>query len=193
MLAFNEAISKVGLVEIPLKWCKYTWTNKQQDPLLERLDWFFYSNAWVTSLPNTWAYGLSRDTSDQTPCLISAATNVPKSNVFRFENFWLEHHQFPDVLRHGWSLPIPQSDKEKRSVQNLKTWEEFSRLGKVSFLTSPKQFRIVKTLFFSWMFLRNTVTSYWKNGTSETWSPSNSKTFSTYKKITGNREEPLNG
>jgi hypothetical protein len=120
MLAFNEAISRVGLVEIPLKGCKYTWTNKQQDPLLERLDWFFYSNAWITSLPNTWAYGLSRDTSDQTPCLISAATNVPKSNVFRFENFWLEHHQFRDVFQHGWSLPVPQSDKAKKISAKFK-------------------------------------------------------------------------
>jgi hypothetical protein len=114
MLAFNEAISRVGLVEIPLKGCKYTWTNKQQDPLLERLDWFFCSNAWITFLPNAWASGLSRDTSDHTPCLTSAATNVPKPNVFRFENFWLEHHQFRDVFQHGWSLPVPQSDKAKK-------------------------------------------------------------------------------
>jgi hypothetical protein len=41
MFAFNEAISSLSMVEIPLKGCKYTWTNKKQDPLLERLDWFF--------------------------------------------------------------------------------------------------------------------------------------------------------
>jgi hypothetical protein len=42
MLLFNEAISNLGLVELPLKGRKYTWSNMQKTPLLERLDWFFY-------------------------------------------------------------------------------------------------------------------------------------------------------
>lgn len=37
ILAFNEAIRRLRLVEIPLKGCKYTWTYKQQNPLLEKL------------------------------------------------------------------------------------------------------------------------------------------------------------
>lgn len=37
MLLFNSAISALGLVEIPLHGRKYTWTNKQQPPLLEDL------------------------------------------------------------------------------------------------------------------------------------------------------------
>lgn len=43
MMLFNGAISALGLVEIPLHGRKLTWTNKQQPPLLERLDWFFSS------------------------------------------------------------------------------------------------------------------------------------------------------
>jgi exonuclease III len=35
---FNEAISSLGLVELPLKGKRFTWTNKQHPPLLERLD-----------------------------------------------------------------------------------------------------------------------------------------------------------
>jgi hypothetical protein len=84
MFAFNSAISKLSLMELPLKGCKFTWTNKQEDPLLERLDWFFCSNAWMDSFPNSWATGLSRDISDHTPCLISATTRVPKPHIFRF-------------------------------------------------------------------------------------------------------------
>lgn len=38
MLMFNEAISDLGLVELPLRGQRFTWTNKQQPPLLERLD-----------------------------------------------------------------------------------------------------------------------------------------------------------
>ena len=42
MLLFNEAISSLGIVELPLQGKRFTWSNKQHPPLLERLDWFFY-------------------------------------------------------------------------------------------------------------------------------------------------------
>jgi len=40
LLFFNEAISSLGLLEIPLLGKQFTWSNKQQPPLLERIDWF---------------------------------------------------------------------------------------------------------------------------------------------------------
>jgi hypothetical protein len=41
MLSFNAAISNQHLEELKLSENKFTWTNKQSSPLLERLDWFF--------------------------------------------------------------------------------------------------------------------------------------------------------
>lgn len=38
MLLFNNAISSLGLVELPLKGRRFTWSNKQCPPLLECLD-----------------------------------------------------------------------------------------------------------------------------------------------------------
>lgn len=38
MLMFNNALSALGVVEIPLRGRKFTWINKQQPPLLVRLD-----------------------------------------------------------------------------------------------------------------------------------------------------------
>ena len=38
MFLFNEAINKLGLTELPLHGSQFTWTNKQFEPLLERLD-----------------------------------------------------------------------------------------------------------------------------------------------------------
>jgi hypothetical protein len=131
MFAFNEAISNLGLVDVPLKGCKFTWSNKQQDPLLERLHWFFSSNSWFSAFPNTWASALSRDTSDHTPCLISAATKVPNPSVFRFENYWLEHHQFLDVLQHAWNLPVNQTDKAKRTNAKFKNLRRILKAWKV--------------------------------------------------------------
>jgi hypothetical protein len=37
MYLFNEAISALGLIELPMKGRRFTWTNKQLSPLLERL------------------------------------------------------------------------------------------------------------------------------------------------------------
>lgn len=47
MFLFNETISSLGLLEIPLLGRQFTWTNKQEEPLLERLDWFFTSANWT--------------------------------------------------------------------------------------------------------------------------------------------------
>ena len=60
MLLFNEAISNLGLVELPLKGRQYSWSNMQENPLLEKLDWFFTSAAWMTSFPDTTALPLAR-------------------------------------------------------------------------------------------------------------------------------------
>jgi hypothetical protein len=77
MLMFNAAISTLGLVEIPLKGQRFTWSNKQHPPLLERLDWFFTSPSWTISYPNTNAFTLTMETSDHVPCLINISTVIP--------------------------------------------------------------------------------------------------------------------
>jgi hypothetical protein len=38
MLIFNEAISNLGLIELPMEGRIFTWSNMQNDPLLEKLD-----------------------------------------------------------------------------------------------------------------------------------------------------------
>jgi hypothetical protein len=41
MLVFDAAISNLRLEELKLSGNRYTWSNMQDNPLLERLDWFF--------------------------------------------------------------------------------------------------------------------------------------------------------
>ena len=64
MFLFNEAISSLGLIEIPLCGRRFTWTNKQTEPLLERFDWFFSLASWTLKYPNTTAKSLTMVTSD---------------------------------------------------------------------------------------------------------------------------------
>lgn len=47
MLDFNLAISHLSVQEIPLHGHSYTWSNKQQHPLLEKRDWCFVFQEWI--------------------------------------------------------------------------------------------------------------------------------------------------
>jgi hypothetical protein len=53
MLAINAAISNIRLEELKLSGNRYTWFNMQDNPLLERLDWFFASIFWMTNYPGS--------------------------------------------------------------------------------------------------------------------------------------------
>jgi endonuclease/exonuclease/phosphatase family metal-dependent hydrolase len=91
MYLFNEAISALGLVELPLKGRRFTWSNKQLNPLLDRLDWFFTSVSWKVAYPNSFASTLVMETSDHAPCVITISTDIPKRSSFKFKSFWMEH------------------------------------------------------------------------------------------------------
>ena len=50
----------------------FTWSNMQQDPLLEQLDWFFTSINWTRYYPNTLVLPLAKIASDHIPALLQA-------------------------------------------------------------------------------------------------------------------------
>jgi hypothetical protein len=43
MLLFNDLIQHLDLVDIPFMGRHFTWSNMQEDPLIEKLDWVFTS------------------------------------------------------------------------------------------------------------------------------------------------------
>ena len=53
VMIFNKVISNLGLLEIPLKGRKFTWSNMQDEHLLEQIDWVFTSVKWISEFPNT--------------------------------------------------------------------------------------------------------------------------------------------
>jgi hypothetical protein len=97
--AFNDTINSMELLELPLTGNHYTWSNKRAVPTLARLDRVFHNNALGRVFPSCSLQSLPRPTSDHTPLLASLSTDIPKSNIFRFENAWLLNNSFlPDVL-----------------------------------------------------------------------------------------------
>ena len=129
MFLFNEALSTLGVVELPLYGRQFTWTNKQASSLLERLVWFFTSQSWSNTYPSSSVSTLAMATSNHVPCLISINTPILRGKVFRFENYLMEHKHFMDIVHHGWSLPTSQTDaakiirtKFKNQRRVIKTW-----------------------------------------------------------------------
>lgn len=68
--------------------------------------------------------------SDHTPCIVTIVTTIPKSKIFRFENFWLLSEQFPEILASCWATSTHQLDcaksltaKFKLLMKKLKEWQ----------------------------------------------------------------------
>jgi hypothetical protein len=117
---FNEIISNLGLQEIPLKGRKYTWSNMQDDPLLEQINWCFTSTNWISQYPNTLWLPLSKPTSDHIPCMVQIDTLIPKAEVFRFENFWVEQPDFFEVVQSTWNSEVRATNSVTRLTAKLK-------------------------------------------------------------------------
>jgi hypothetical protein len=114
MISFDEAISNLGLVELPLKGRKFTWSNMQQVPLLEKLDWFFTSSSWTINFPSTFVFPLVKPTSDHLPCVVAIGTIIPRAKLFRFENYWLQHSSFKEIVENAWNIPVGYTCSAKR-------------------------------------------------------------------------------
>lgn len=139
IFTFNEIISNLALLEIPIKGRQFTWSNMQEQPLLEQLDWFFSSVEWISVFPNTMVKPLAKPISDHVPCVLSVDTAIPRCNLFRFESFWTEHPGFLEVVQNSWRKPVKStssatsiSAKLKRLRYALKKWSR--SISKLSLL-----------------------------------------------------------
>lgn len=130
ILFFNEVISNVGLVELPIKGWAFTWSNMQENPLVQQLVWFFTSTSWTISYPHTMVTALSRYIWDHAPCMVSIETSVPKYTIFRFENYWIEMPNFHQVVCQYRNLPMDVTNpavalsRELKNLRGLKRWSK---------------------------------------------------------------------
>jgi hypothetical protein len=129
---FNEIISYLGLIELPIKGRSFTWSNMQTDPVLVQLDWFFTSTAWTLQFPHTMVKPLARPTSDHVPCVVSIGTSIPKAQVFRFENHWVRLPGFLDVVKTIWDINCP-GDAAKCLSAKLKLLRQGLKNGVLDF------------------------------------------------------------
>jgi hypothetical protein len=120
IMTFNQIISNLGLQKIPLKGRNYTWSNMQEQPLFEQLDWCFTSANWILDYPNTLMLPLARTTSDHTPCVVQIRTSIPKAQIFRFQNFWVDQPGFTEVVQMVWNLEVRANNSVSRVSAKFK-------------------------------------------------------------------------
>lgn len=92
----------------------------QERPLLEKLDSFFSSASWMTYFPTPNAIPRAKSISNHLACVIQIGTGIPKARDLRFENFWLQHASFNEVVQNGWAIPMGSEDFVKTLIAKVK-------------------------------------------------------------------------
>jgi endonuclease/exonuclease/phosphatase family metal-dependent hydrolase len=67
---FNEFIGSYQLRELKRSGLRYTWTNKQNIPIMVNLDRVMFSLGWEERFPSSVSWGLTRIGSDHVPIVI---------------------------------------------------------------------------------------------------------------------------
>ncbi|XP_061993882.1 uncharacterized protein LOC133711805 [Rosa rugosa] len=98
---FQQMCTVCGLIDIPTKGLAYTWSNRRIDEKLDRalgnLEWL---EAWQVMECST----LAKSTSDHCPILLSFQRfALPCHSPFRFQNMWLQHPNFLQLIREFWT------------------------------------------------------------------------------------------
>ena len=97
--------------DLPLLGGKYTWSNNQQNPTLEKLDRILISDDWEKLFPLTNLRKLPRELSDHNPLLLCTEQSThKKSKAFCFETFWLKHQEFLQKISEIWDVHVRGKD-----------------------------------------------------------------------------------
>ncbi|PKU87700.1 Putative ribonuclease H protein [Dendrobium catenatum] len=93
-------ISDCNLNDIGYFGCPFTWYRAN---LWQRLDRFLFNDSWLVDFSFSSVEHLSRTLSDHSPLLLSVKTNLHLNALsFRFQNMWMLHNDFSNILAANW-------------------------------------------------------------------------------------------
>ena len=103
MDVFNKFIESANLREIKKIGSRFTWTNKQECPIMSNIDRVLVSTEWEDSHPLTSPRSITRIGSDHWPLLLdTGGPNNIKKRQFYFERQWMQVDGFTDLVRKRW-------------------------------------------------------------------------------------------
>nr|CAD1829772.1 unnamed protein product [Ananas comosus var. bracteatus] len=108
ILRFREVVTELGLIDLPIRNCEFTWSNGRRNPFLERLDRAFISQGWQSVFPRSTLRALPRP---------------------RFESYWLRYPSLNEVVSNFWNLTVSGLEtrtgfysKIKKVTEAIKSW-----------------------------------------------------------------------
>jgi hypothetical protein len=87
----------------------------------------------MTNYLGSYVKTLSRDIIDYMSCFVTISTNIPRVKIFRFENYWMMHEDFLQIVEHGWNFHNNQTDRAKIMTKISKILEGFLDSGMFNF------------------------------------------------------------
>jgi hypothetical protein len=78
-------------------------------------------------LPKFNGLSLVKPTSDHLPCVIAIDTKIPRANIFRFENHWIQPSEFLQVVKNAWNILVGYSDSSCKEVMKHDRYFEQQR------------------------------------------------------------------
>jgi hypothetical protein len=120
---FNSFIIDTALSEI-IRWgTRFTWTNKQANPIGSILDRVFISKEWEQKFPKVKVSILTRVGSNYCPLLLDddAKLDQPKRGGVIFETTWLSQPNFKKHIIEKWPKRRDEGIQDfwKRMKKNL--------------------------------------------------------------------------
>nr|GEX29266.1 RNA-directed DNA polymerase, eukaryota, reverse transcriptase zinc-binding domain protein [Tanacetum cinerariifolium] len=113
--AFNMFISSVGLEEVPLGGCSFTWCHKSATKM-SKLDRFLISESLMSSCPNISAITLDRFLSDHRLILLKESKYDYGPILFLFFHYWFEVDGFVKLVEETWNEALGDTSN---SIFNL--------------------------------------------------------------------------
>lgn len=99
----NDFIGNFQLREIFVSGNKFTWSNKQRNPTLIKLDRILATVSWESQYPTCFSWSKSRIGSDHTPLILDSGENgASRTRYFFFEEKWTQTEGFEEMVRNKW-------------------------------------------------------------------------------------------
>ena len=102
---FNDCIARLALREIARTGARFTWSNRQRNPVRSVLDRFLVSPEWELKFPLVSLRAETPIGSDHTPLILDTGEEaLARSQRFFFETSWLQAPAFLNLVRSKWEM-----------------------------------------------------------------------------------------
>lgn len=120
---FYEFVDSNELINVPIFRAQYTWYNYQERPSLSKLDRFLISPEWDDYFAPVFIHTLPRIGSEHVLIWLKGGEALPRSGLtpFKFQNMWLLHPGFVELIKGWWEDIEVQGHPGQRFRLKLKS------------------------------------------------------------------------